>query len=133
MSSIVPALLLGLLQGLTEFLPVSSSGHLVLAQSMLPGFSQPGVLLDVALHIGTLGAVCVYFRHDLQNLVLAFFSSQRPDATDSRRLLWLLITGSIPTAVIGLVFRESFEQMFTNAQGAALALLVTGGLLFLAW
>jgi undecaprenyl-diphosphatase len=131
MSSLVVALLLGLLQGLTEFLPVSSSGHLVLAQSLIPGFSQPGVLFDVALHLGTLVAVCIYFWKDLWDLAGSLFSPRSAEAAAHRHLLWLLIVGSVPTAVIGLLFREQFEAMFTNAQGTSVWLLITGTLLFI--
>jgi undecaprenyl-diphosphatase len=131
MSSLVLALLLGLLQGLTEFLPVSSSGHLVLAQSLIPGFSQPGVLFDVALHLGTLVAVFVYFWKDLWAMVLSLFSPESAETTANRRLLWLLIVGSVPTAVIGLLFRKRFEDMFTDIQGAGLWLIITGVLLFI--
>ena len=130
MESSLPVLLLGLLQGLTEFLPVSSSGHLVVAQSWIPGFSQPGVLLDAALHLGTLGAVCVYFRRDLYLLAASCVSSHHPQAASSRRLLGLLITGSVPTLLIGLSFRGCFEALFSDPCGAGLALLVTGSLLF---
>jgi undecaprenyl-diphosphatase len=131
MSSLVFAVLLGLLQGLTEFLPVSSSGHLVLAQSLIPGFSQPGVLFDVALHVGTLVAVCIYFWKDLWAMALSLFSAESKEATVNRRLLWLLVVGSVPTAVIGLLFRKQFEAMFTDAQGAGLWLIITGVLLFI--
>jgi undecaprenyl-diphosphatase len=131
MSSLVAAILLGLLQGLTEFLPVSSSGHLVLAQSLIPGFAQPGVLFDITLHIGTLVAVCLYFWQDLWAMFLALFSPTRRDSAESRRLLWLLIVGSVPTAVIGLLFRKQFEAMFTDVSGAGVWFLITGGLLFL--
>ena len=74
MSSILTALFLGILQGLTEFLPVSSSGHLVLAQALLPNLSQPGVVFEVTLHIGTLVAVCLYFWKDLWAMIIALFS-----------------------------------------------------------
>ena len=131
MSSLVPAVLLGLLQGLTEFLPVSSSGHLALAQSLIPGFSQPGVLFDVTLHIGTLVAVCIYFWQDLWGMALSLFSSGRGDAAASRRMLWLLIAGSVPTAAIGLLFREQFEAMFSDIYGVGVWFIVTGVLLFL--
>jgi undecaprenyl-diphosphatase len=131
MSSLVVALLLGLLQGLTEFLPISSSGHLVLAQSLIPGFSQPGVLFDVALHLGTLLAVCVYFWQDLWAFARSTVYPRSPEAATARRLLWLLLVGSLPTAAMGLLFREHFERMFTDAQGAAVWLLITGVLLFL--
>ena len=131
MSSLVPAVLLGLLQGLSEFLPVSSSGHLALAQSLIPGFSQPGVLFDVTLHIGTLVAVCIYFWQDLRGMALSLFSSGRGDAAASRRMLWLLIAGSVPTAAIGLLFRKQFEAMFSDVYGVGVWFIVTGALLFL--
>lgn len=131
MSSLVVALLLGLLQGLTEFLPISSSGHLVLARSFVPGFSQPGVLFDVALHLGTLLAVCLYFWRDLWALTCCAVFPSSPDAAGERRLLWLLIVGSLPTAAMGFLFREQFERMFTDVQGAGMWLMITGVLLFL--
>jgi len=130
MSSLVSAFLLGVLQGLTEFLPVSSSGHLALAQSVIPVFSQPGVLFDVTLHIGTLVAVCIYFWPDLWKMFLSLFSADTGEARDSRRLLWLLIVGSVPTAVIGLLFRKQFEAMFNDIYGIG-EWFITGILLFL--
>lgn len=130
MSPLVLALLLGLLQGFTEFLPISSSGHLVLAQSLLPGFSQPGVLFDVTLHLGTLVAVCLYFWNDLWSLFLSLFAWKNAVARENRRLLWLLIVGSAPTAVIGLLFRKQFEAMFDDLQGAGIWFVITGILLF---
>src|SRR5262245_59024470 len=130
MSPLLSALLLGLLQGCTEFLPVSSSGHLVLVQSVIPGFSQPGVLFDVTLHLGTLVAVCIYFWSDLWSMLLALFSTKEPEAMEKRRLLWLLIAGSVPTAIIGLVFRKEFEAMFTDLHGTGVWFIITGALLF---
>jgi undecaprenyl-diphosphatase len=125
------ALFLGILQGVTEFLPVSSSGHLVLVQSIIPGFSQPGVLFDVTLHIGTLVAVCVYFWSDLWAMATALFSSRTPETAEMRRLLWLVIVGSVPTAVIGLLFRKQFEAMFNDLFAAGVWFIITGLLLFL--
>jgi undecaprenyl-diphosphatase len=129
--SLLAAVLLGLLQGLTEFLPVSSSGHLVLAQTLIPGFSQPGVLFDVILHLGTLVAVCLYFWKDLWDMAMSLLTPHSAEAATNRRLLWLLIVGSIPTAVIGLLFQEQFEAMFTDARGASLWLIITGVLLYI--
>jgi undecaprenyl-diphosphatase len=131
MSPLLAALLLGLLQGFTEFLPISSSGHLVLAQSLIPGFSQPGVLFDVTLHIGTLVAVILYFWKDLWALALSLFSPPSEERADYRRLLWLLIVGSIPTAIIGLLFRKQFEGMFSDIRGTGVWFIITGILLFL--
>ena len=124
------AVFLGLLQGLTEFLPVSSSGHLAIAQHFLHGFAQPGVLFDVLLHLATACAVVVYFRRDCLLLAKAPFSNG-PEAPLYRRLLKLLVIGSIPTAVIGLLFKDFFISLFHNLTVVSLMLLVTGGLLFL--
>ncbi len=118
---------LGLLQGLTEFLPVSSSGHLVLAQSVLPGFRQPGVLFDVLLHGGTLAAVVVYFRRDLVSLVASLARGGDPA---QRRLLAWIVAATVPTGVVGVAFRDFFERLFHAPRAAAGMLLVTGVLLW---
>jgi len=123
----VESALLGVLQGLTEFLPVSSSGHLVLAQSLLPGFQQPGVLFDVLLHAGTLLAVLVYFRRD----VLALVSSLAPGGDrEYRRVVFLIVAATVPTGLIGVLFKHPLEALFHAPRAAAAMLLVTGGLLW---
>ncbi len=129
--SYIDAILLGILQGATEFLPVSSSGHLVLAQHLLGDFEQPGILFDVLLHLGTMVSVAIYFSIDLKAL---FFSLWRKGqrARNDRRMLGLLCIGTIPTAVIGLTFRDLFEQLFEQPAIVCLMLLVTGTLLILA-
>jgi undecaprenyl-diphosphatase len=124
------AVFLGLLQGMTEFLPVSSSGHLAIAQHFLPGFAQPGVLFDVLLHVATMGAVILYFRRDCLLLASAPFRTC-PEAQSYRRLLKLLLVGSVPTAVIGLLFKDFFIGLFHNLTVVSLMLMVTGCLLFL--
>ncbi|PLX97130.1 MAG: UDP-diphosphatase [Desulfuromonas sp.] len=123
------AIFLGALQGATEFLPVSSSGHLAIAQHLLPDFSQPGVFFDVLLHVGTMIAVILYFHRELKKLATAPFSKAE-DAPLYRRLLLLLIAGSVPTAIIGLTFKDFFEGLFENIPVVATMLLVTGTLLF---
>jgi undecaprenyl-diphosphatase len=127
--TLAQSILLGALQGVTEFLPVSSSGHLAIAQYFLPGFEQPGVLFDVLLHVGTFGAVVLYFRRELIQILTSPF---RRDAAARlhRRLFLLLIVGSVPTAAIGLTFRGFFEGLFHNIPAVSLMLLVTGTLLF---
>lgn len=127
--TLLHALLLGALQGLTEFLPVSSSGHLAIAQHYLPGFAQPGVLFDVLLHVGTMVAVLLYFRREVV-LLLASPLRSGEEARLYRRLLLLLLAGSVPTALIGLTFKDFFEGLFHNIAAVALMLLVTGSLLF---
>jgi undecaprenyl-diphosphatase len=131
--SLFLALFLGLLQGFTEFLPISSSGHLVLAQELLPGFSQPGVLFDVTLHLGTLVAVCLYFWRDLWALLLSLLpgGARGVDTAMNRRLLWLLFLGSLPTVILGLLFRKQFEMMFNDIFGAGIWFIITGLLLFM--
>ncbi len=119
---------LGVLQGLTEFLPVSSSGHLVLAQSLIPGFVQPGVLFDVLLHGGTLLSILVYFRRDIAGLFRCLWPGGDPA---SRRLLGFLLVGTVPTAAIGLLFQEPLRALFHEPRAAAAMLLVTGALLWL--
>lgn len=128
--NLLDALLLGLLQGVTEFLPVSSSGHLAIAQHFLSDFSQPGVLFDVLLHVATMGAVILYFRRECLLLITAPFRRD-DEAVLYRRLLLLLVVGSVPTAVIGLLFKDFFEGLFHNLAVVSLMLLVTGTLLFL--
>jgi undecaprenyl-diphosphatase len=125
------AILLGALQGATEFLPVSSSGHLVLAQHLLGGISQPGIVFDVTLHVGTLLAIAVYFWSDVRGLCTCLWRRDQ-QAVIERRLLALLAVGSIPTGIIGLVFKDQVEGMFENPLLVAAMLLVTGTLLFIA-
>lgn len=125
------AILLGILQGATEFLPVSSSGHLALAQNLMGDFVQPGLLFDILLHIGTMVAVIGYFWKDLVGLLT---SPWRHDDTGrvQRRILGLIVLGSIPTAVIGLSFKDLFEGLFHQPMIVCLMLLVTGSLLVVA-
>jgi len=111
--------LMGILQGLTEFLPVSSSGHLTIVQTLIPGFSQPGVLFDVMLHFGTIVAVLVYFRKTIFKISLKY--------------LGFLILASIPAAVFGFLFKHQFEAMFSNVKLVGIALLITGGLNYLTY
>lgn len=127
--NLLNAIMLGLLQGVTEFLPVSSSGHLAIAQHFLPGFSQPGVLFDVLLHVATMGAVMLYFRRECTLLATAPFRRDE-QALLYRRLLWLLVLGSVPTAVIGLLFKDFFVGLFHNLTVVASMLMVTGTLLY---
>lgn len=128
--SFAHALLLGLLQGLTEFLPVSSSGHLVIVQHFLPGFDQPGLAFDILLHLGTMVAVLIYFRRDI-GLMLASPWQSGPQARTYRRMLGLIVLASVPTGLIGLGFKDFFEGLYENVRLVSLMLLVTGVLLFL--
>jgi len=121
-------------QGLTEFLPVSSSGHLVVAERLLK-FEQPSLLTTVVLHLGTLVATAIVFRKDLLALLLAaprLFRRRRPGETADldAKLLLLLALGSVPTAAIGLLFRDAFERMFSSVAFVGVGFLLTALVLF---
>lgn len=129
--SLLAVILLAIIQGLTEFLPVSSSGHLVLGQYLL-GVQSPGVALEVALHLGTLVSVVVVFYEDIWGLISAFFSLFTPKARVSkevsiyRQLIVLLIIGTIPTGIIGVMFQDTFEVLFLSPRIIGFSLLLTG-------
>ncbi|KKQ95851.1 MAG: Undecaprenyl-diphosphatase [Candidatus Woesebacteria bacterium GW2011_GWB1_43_14] len=108
----VSAVILGFLQGMTEFLPVSSSGHLVIAQSFIPGFTQPGVLFDVILHLGTTVAVLFYFRKKIYSI--------------SKEKIIVLVIGTVPAGIIGVLFNTEIEALFSSVKLVGLALLATG-------
>jgi undecaprenyl-diphosphatase len=125
------AIVLGLLQGLTEFLPVSSSGHLNGVPYLLGG--EPGsITFDVMLHAGTLAAVLLYFRGDLVWLATRSFGVGVTEDGEQRRawrVVGLLAIGSVPAAAAGLLFESTFEAAFANPRAIAGFLLVTAGLL----
>lgn len=128
---VLEAVLLGVVQGLTEFIPVSSSGHLVLVPEFL-GLPSPGIAFDVALHLGTLGAVVLYFRTDLLLMVKAVVGAgDAVFVAYYRRLIGLLALASVPIAVVGLLLADVFEQAFGFPAVAAGFLLVTGTLLLI--
>jgi undecaprenyl-diphosphatase len=125
--NLASAIFLGAVQGLTEFLPVSSSGHLAIAQHFLPGFEQPGVLFDVVLHLGTLGAVVIYLRHE----ILMLLSGLRPGSEGrvGRKLIVILAVGTIPAVVAALLFKDFIEESFQDLWVVAVCLALTGVLL----
>jgi len=121
------AFILGMVQGLTEFLPVSSSAHLVLIPWLL-GWNDPGLAFDVALHLGTLLALLIYYWREWANMMLSIV---RPDPA-SRRLLMLLIVASIPGAVIGLLLEKQAETVFRSPALIACTLALMGLVLWIA-
>jgi undecaprenyl-diphosphatase len=122
--SLWEALLLGLIQGLTEFLPVSSSGHLVIFQSIL-GVKEPGVTLEVMLHFGTLISVLTVFRKDFLAL-FSFFKDKRQG-----HYLLLLLTGALVTGLLGLWSKDYVELAFKSTLLVGMMLLLTGFILIL--
>ena len=135
------AILLGIIQGLTEFLPVSSSGHLVLFQQMF-GLKEAELFFDVCVHLGTLLAVMVVFRHEIMNIISALIRllapsgskktvSQKIESDPDLKLAMLIVIGSIPTAVLGFLFRGIADRLFASAVLTGIMLIVTGLLLWI--
>ena len=113
------ALILGSLQGITEFLPVSSSGHLVLGQKLL-GINVPGNAFEVILHIGTLMSILVVFYPDIHRLLSAIKDYH------TRTYIFTLVLGTTPAIIVGLSLKDQIALMFDNSHSVALALIVTG-------
>ena len=135
------AIILGIIQGLTEFLPVSSSGHLVLFQQLF-GLKEAELFFDVCVHLGTLLAVMVVFRQEIKNIILALMrliSStgskktilQKIESDPDLKMALLIVIGSIPTAVLGFLFRGIADRLFASVFIVGLMLMVTGLLLWL--
>jgi undecaprenyl-diphosphatase len=111
------AFVLSLVQGLTEFLPISSSGHLVILQKLF-GFEKPPVLFDILVHVGTLGAILFYLKDEL---LVAFRKI---------KVWWLVILGSIPAGFVGVFLNRKVETLFSSLDLVGWSLLVTAVLLF---
>lgn len=124
------ALILGLVQGLTEFLPVSSSGHLVLSQELM-GVEDSGIAFEVLLHFATLLSVLIFFRGTLWKMLFSILPPFKPELAEERKMIGYLAIGTVPAVVVGLAFKESFESVYENPQVVSLLLLVTGTILFL--
>ena len=125
------AILLGIVQGITEFLPISSSGHLTIFQYLF-GFEEPAILFDICLHVGTLFAVIFYLWPDLKIItedILTFFrgySLKKASGINSGSFLLSIIVASIPTAIIGLVLKSSAETVFMSVTWVGVMLIITG-------
>jgi undecaprenyl-diphosphatase len=135
--TIFQAIILGIVQGITEFLPVSSSGHLVLTPFFfgwtLP--SEEAFVFNVLVQVGTLVAVIAYFWRDLVEIAVAFLGGlarQQPFADPMARLGWLLILASIPAGIFGLALEDAIESAFNSPVATAFFLLVTAVLLLIA-
>lgn len=123
---------LALIQGLTEFLPVSSSAHLILVPSLL-GWPDQGLAFDVAVHLGTLMAVVAFFRRDIVALFLAWIGSMKPgNMTPEARLAWGIILGTIPAGLVGLAFKDVIEVHLRSPLVIAATTIIFGLLLWYA-
>lgn len=119
--TLIQAILLGIIQGITEFLPISSSGHLVLFQKIF-GIAEPTLTFGIVVHLGTLAAVFAVFWQDIISILRKPF----------QKLTYLLIVGTIPTAIIGVTFKDFFEKVFASGSTLGLEFFITGLVLFFA-
>ncbi len=126
MVTLIEALILAVIQGLTEWLPVSSSGHLVITQTVL-GLNLP-LIYSVMLHVGTLIVVLTVFRKDIADIIKALV--KRDFETEEAKLALFIAVGSVPIAIMGFVFYDIFKSLFSNLPAVALALIITGCVLF---
>lgn len=131
----IEALILGLVQGLTEFLPISSSAHLRILGELLPGAQDPGAAFTAITQIGTEAAVVVFFWRDIVRIISHWFGSftgRVPRNDPDARMGWLIIVGSIPIVALGIAFRDEIETTFRSLWIVATMLIVFGIILGLA-
>lgn len=135
---IIQAIIMGIVQGLTEFLPVSSSAHLVIVPELMGVKSS--LAFDTLLHVGTLVAVVGYFWKDILAMIKAFISSltdifhgnfkQGIKEDSFKRLTWLVLVGTIPAGLMGVLFKDQFESLFSSITAVGFFLLITGVILW---
>lgn len=138
--TILEAIIVGIVQGLTEFIPVSSSAHIVLTQNLL-GVKQPGITFEVVVHIGTLFSVFWIFGSDIIKLLIAVVDLPRTitknetfeslKTKSDRNLIFMLILGTLVTGTIGVLFKDFFVSFYHNNTAIGIALLVTGFILWI--
>lgn len=132
--NIFDSLLLGTVQGLTEFLPISSSGHLILMRDVLGINTQNGLAFDAILQLGTILAVFAYFKNDIANLIRAAFKitigKNKEIPAEDKKLLIGIIVATIPALILGLLLENAMETIFRNALLVAM-MLIAGSLLFI--
>ncbi len=124
------SIFLGFIQGLTEFLPISSSAHLVIFQNLL-GIKEPAVFFDICVHMGTLLAVFIYYRKKIKDLFLSCFDFDKIKKGESKdfKLVIIIIAGSIPTALTGLVIKQYAQIIFSSVIFTGSMLIVTASFL----
>ncbi|MFA5185518.1 MAG: undecaprenyl-diphosphatase UppP [Patescibacteria group bacterium] len=127
------SLVLGVVQGLTEFLPISSSGHLILARDILGVNTESGLAFDAVLQLGSILAVFIYFRREVWRLVITAFGllgkNRKFVKTEDRNLVYGIILGTIPALIFGLLLQDAMDSIFRNAFTVACS-LIAGSILF---
>jgi undecaprenyl-diphosphatase len=131
--SLLQAIVLGLVQGLTEFLPISSTAHLRIVPELL-GWSDPGAAYSAVIQLGTVAAVLIYFRKDILVLGRAFFQGllrRQPFATTESRLAWFVLVGTLPIGICGLAFKKAIETSLRSLYVISGSLIVLALVLFI--
>ncbi len=132
---ILQSFLLGLIQGLTEFLPISSSGHLALGRYFLGADTEVGITFEVVVHFGTLCSIIIYYKNELANLFKAGFGflaspSTKKDDPDVKVILFILVS-MIPALIVGFTLKDYVEEIFMSPVLVSGMLVITGFILFL--
>jgi undecaprenyl-diphosphatase len=130
--SLIEAIVLGLVQGLTEFLPISSTAHLRIAPELF-GWKDPGAAYSAVIQLGTVAAVLIYFRKDIVSLTAAFFrglARREPFGTLESRLAWFVLVGTLPIGVCGLAFKKLIETQFRSLYVISGSLIILALILF---
>ncbi|KKO45404.1 UDP pyrophosphate phosphatase [Arsukibacterium ikkense] len=129
--STVEVIILAIIQGITEFLPISSSAHLILPSAIF-GWQDQGIAFDVAVHVGTLLAVILYFRQDITQLTVGWLNSCRGQQSTYGTLAWMVIAATIPAGLAGLLAADLIETLLRSPWVIAITTLVFGSLLWYA-
>ncbi len=135
---VIQSLLLGILQGITEFLPVSSSGHLALARAIIGREIVPGITFEIVVHFGSFCSIAVYYRKKLISIIADLLQSFSPSGIQHRRFLYdqntrlsyIILISMIPAGIAGFTLKEQIEHLFLNPVFVSIMLLITGALLF---
>jgi undecaprenyl-diphosphatase len=127
---LLKALILGLVQGLTEFIPISSSGHLVLSKHFLNFSESTDMSFEIFVHLGSMIAVLVFFRREICDLILSVVQYKNPNYSEGRKIVLWLFVATVVTGVFGIVFKEVFETLFNNPLFSAITIGITGFILY---
>ena len=135
---IIDSFLLGLIQGLTEFLPISSSGHLVLGEAFLGGKMDKSITFEVVVHFGTLCSIMIYYQKEITDILSSIWDliihpgefSEKASTDSNIKLTGFILLSMIPALIVGLTMRDTIENVFLNPFMVSIMLLVTGSILF---
>lgn len=135
---LLQSILLGILQGITEFLPVSSSGHLALARALLGRDLAPGITFEIVVHFGSFCSIAVYYRQKIVRIIKDLFASLTPESIKNgrykkdanTRLSFFILLSMIPAMIVGFTMKDTIEELFVNPFFVSMMLIATGTLLF---